>query len=424
MRGLFHSFTIRDYRWLWVLTTFTNAGSWTFTLVVTWQSYELTHSSSWSGAMMFATLIPNILGAPIAGVLADLLDRRRIMFFAAMVQVIVTGLLALLSHQHLLSPASLLGLALVFGFASSGLSVMLSSLVPVIVPSDKLFNALSLQAVAQRGTEFVGPAIASPLLIIYGPGTVYLFTLGLYLLASIFVFMLANVDIYHEKKNNDSRKGIFSPLIDGFIYIRRTPTIGLLVSLVGLHCALTMAYMGMLPQFVKTIHGISAFYGIMVSTIGLGSIIGTLILAGIRGIRSRGTLYWLTALISGASLSLLAISKNHVIALLAITLVGASQAAFMTLSLGYIQQMAAQNMRGRVTSFYLVLAGGFMSLANLGYGALSSVLSPPWIMGSTGLLFVVAVVVYGVFSKQFRSVSKSGVFLSQSDVPMSSTVTI
>lgn len=424
MRELFHSFRIRDYRWLWLMTTLTNAGSWTFTLVVTWQSYELTHSSSWSGAMMFATLIPNILGAPIAGVLADMMDRRRILFIAAVAQVFVASILATLSHFHTMTPVWLLVFALTFGFSSSALSVMLSSLVPVIVPSEKLFNALSLQAVAQRGTEFVGPAIASPLLILYGPGMVYLFAAILYLLACVFVFMLTKVQIHHDIGDSSHRIGAFHPLIDGFTYVRRTSTIGLLVSLVGLHCALTMAYMGMLPQFVKTMHGTSAFYGVMVSTIGLGSIVGTVILAGIRCIRSRGTLYWITALISGASLSLLAVSNNHALALFAITLVGASQAVFMTLSLGYIQQMAAPNMRGRATSFYLVLAGGFMSLANLGYGALSSVLSPPWIMGSTGLLFVVTVVVYGVFSRQFRSVSRSGVFLSQVEVPMSSTISL
>ncbi len=424
VQALFHSFATKDYRWLWFITTLTNAGSWTYTLVVTWQAYELTHSSSWSGAIMFATLVPNIVGAPIAGVLADVMDRRRIMFFVAITQVLDTGLLAFLSHFGLTTPMWLLGLSFVFGFASSALSVMLSSLVPAIVSSDKLFNALSLQAVAQRGTEFVGPAVASPLLISFGPGMVYLLASCLYLFASALVFFLSPIEI-HSQELNDRTKSIFSPLVDGFIYIRRTPTIGILVSLVGLHCALTMAYMGILPQFVKiSLHGDGAFYGVMMSTIGLGSILGTLLLAGVRNLRIRGSLYWMTALISGISLFGLAISHRHLMAIPAIALVGASQAAFMTLSLGYIQQMAAKHMRGRVTSFYLVLAGGFMSLANLGYGALSSVIPPTEIMAATGSLFVLVVIVYGVLSKQFRSVSRTGVFMAQSEMPVSTTYSV
>ncbi|WDL98341.1 MFS transporter [Alicyclobacillus sp. ALC3] len=419
MRGLLHSFSVRDYRWLWLITTLTNAGSWTFTLVVTWQSYQLTHSSAWSGAIMFATLIPNIFGAPIAGVLADLLDRRRMMFAAALAQVVVTVLLASLSHARLISPPWLLVLALVFGFSSSALSVLLSSLVPVIIPQEKLFNALSLQALAQRGTEFVGPAVASPLLVVFGPGIVYLFAALLYLAASACVFALQKTEADRDPSADIGRRRAFGPLIDGFAYIRRTPVIGVLVSLVGLHCALTMAYMGMLPGFVKTLHGATGLYGEMVSTVGLGSILGTLILAGVKSVKMRGTLYWVTAILSGLSLSLMAVVTNHQLVVLAVVVVGASQAMFMTLSLGYIQQMSVPNMRGRVTSFYLVLAGGFMSLANLGFGALSNTLSPVWIMGTTGILFMITVFIYGLSSRKFRSVCRWGVFEPEIPVTVS-----
>ena len=413
IRSFFHAFAFRDYRWLWLLTTLTNSASWTFTLVVTWQAYALTHSSSWSGAVMFATLIPNIVGAPIAGVLADVMDRRILLVAACGLEIVITVLLSVLSRFHLETPAVLVILSLLFGLASSGLSVMLSSLVPSVVPQETLFNALSLQAVAQRGTEFVGPALASPLLILFGPGMAYLLATFFYAFAGTLVFFLANVHIESLTDGDLRRRTIFAPFLDGFIYVRKNPTIGLMVSLVGFHCALTMAYMGMLPQFVKTsLHGSTAFYGLVVSAIGLGSIFGTLLLAGVKGVRLRGGLYWVTAVISGASLTLFALSETPVLAMLAIILVGASQAIFMTLSLGYIQHMSVKQMTGRVTSLYLVLAGGFMSLANLGYGTLSNVIAPEWIMRSTGVLFMLIVGIYGLFSAQFRTVSRFGTFLS------------
>lgn len=412
IRSFLFAFTFREYRWLWLITTLTNSASWTFTLIVTWQAYALTHSSTWSGAVMFATLIPNIVGAPIAGVLADLMDRRVLMLFACLIEIVVTVALSVLTKVHHASPGALLGLTLLFGFASSALSVMLSSLVPAVVPPEKLFNALSLQAVAQRGTEFVGPALASPLLILYGPGVAYLLATFFYTLAGTAVFVLSNVDVHVELDPSLEKRHVFAPLLDGFAYVRRNPTIGLLVSLVGLHCALTMAYMGMLPQFVKTtLHGTTVFYGVVVSAIGVGSILGTFILAGVKDTGFRGMLYWITAIASGGSLLLFALSRNTVFAVLAIVLVGASQAVFMTLSLGYIQQLSVKQMTGRVTSFYLVLAGGFMSLANLGYGSLSAVVAPDWIMGVTGVLFMVVVAIYGLSSVQFRSVWRSGTFM-------------
>lgn len=419
MISILNSFTIKNYRWLWFITTLVNTGSWTFTLVVTWQAYALTHSSTWSGAMMFATLIPNIIGAPIAGVLSDIMDRRRLMVWTALLQVTVTGILAILTPLHALTPVGLLGLALIFGFATSGMNVMLSSLVPVVVPSERLFNALSLQAMAQRGTELIGPVLASPLLVLYGPGMVYWLAAVLYLLASVAVRFLSSVKIHHPS-GHIHHQNPFASLIEGFVYVRKMLTIAMLMSIVGLHCALTMAFMGMLPQFVKiTLHGSSAFYGEVMSSVGLGSIIGTLLLAAIKGDRTRGSLYWITALISGGSLSLLAISRTHVLAIAAVVLVGASQATFMTLSLGYIQHMTENHLRGRVTSLYLVLAGGLMSLANLGYGALSNVIEPQWIMASTGILFMVIVAIYAALSRQFRSVSRAGVFLPVDYMPTS-----
>ncbi|MCY0874677.1 MAG: MFS transporter [Firmicutes bacterium] len=412
IRSFFHAFSFREYRWLWVITTLTNSASWTFTLIVTWQAYALTHSSTWSGAVMFATLIPNIVGAPIAGVLADLMDRRVLMLFACVIEVAVTVVLSVLTQFHHIDPAGLLVLTLLFGFASSALSVMLSSLVPAVVPEERLFNALSLQAVAQRGTEFVGPALASPLLIIYGPGVAYLLATLFYVLSAAAVFLLSKVDVHAAPDADSTKRHVFAPLLDGFTYVRKNRTIGLLVSLVGLHCALTMAYMGMLPQYVKvTLHSSTVFYGVVVSAIGLGSILGTLLLAGVKDVGFRGMLYWITALLSGGSLVFFALSRSPSLALLAIVLVGASQAVFMTLSLGYIQQLSVKHMTGRVTSFYLVLAGGFMSLANLAYGSLSTVVAPDWIMGLTGMLFMLVVGIYGLSSAQFRTVWRSGAFI-------------
>lgn len=409
--GYFSAFAASDYRWLWIITALTNAGSWTFTLVTSWQVYAMTHSSSWAGAMMFATLAPNILGAPIAGVIADLSSRRYLMLVALLLQLATTLTLAGLSHFHAIGPSGLLMLSLVYGFAASALSVVLGSLLPSIVAPERLFNAYSLQAIAQRGTEFVGPAIASPLLAIFGPGAVYLFASVLSVVATVSVFYLAEKKRPASQRSAPDGRGLFAPLLDGFMYIRKAPTLGMLVSVVGWHCGLTMAYMGILSAIVKTdLNGSSGFYGTLMSTVGLGSILGTLLLAGVNQPQQRGRIYWLTAVLSGLSLGMLALSPSKVLAIVSILLVGSSQAVFMTLSLAYIQEMTTEQMRGRVTSVYLVLAAGVMSLANLGYGALSNFIDARWILIVTGLLFVAITALYTLFSDSFRSLSRSGAF--------------
>lgn len=405
------SFHSRDYRSLWLITAFVNTGSWTLTMAVSWQAFALTHSSAWVGAVMFASLAPNLVGAPITGVLADAMDRRHVIILAACLQFTVTSALAVASFAGWMTAAGLLVLTLLAGFASSALSVTINSLLPALVPRDRLFNAFSLQAVAQRGTEFVGPAVASPLLAAFGPGAVYLFAVSLYAGAACFVYRIRRPEPLQAAKEESvrARRGLFGALADGFAYMRDARTIGVLITLVGFHCALTMAYMGMLPQFVQmSLRGSSGFYGVLMSTVGLGSIVGTLLLAGVRQPHVRGRLYWSTALLSGVSLALLSLSHLKAVAMLAMLLVGSSQAVFMTLSLANVLERSAEGMRGRVSSVYMVLAGGLMSVANLGYGSLSRFVEPRWIMLTVGCVFVAVVGVYSLLSREFRAVSRPG----------------
>lgn len=403
------SFRSRDFRSLWLITALVNTGSWTLTMAVSWQAYALTHSSAWTGAIMFASLAPNLVGAPVVGVLADALDRRLVIIVAAGLQFAVMAVLGTASFTGLMTAAVLLVLTFLSGFASSALSVTINSLLPSMVARDRLFNAFSLQAVAQRGTEFAGPAVASPILAALGPGAVYLFAACLYGCATCFVYRIKRPGRPQPDGDGSAKahRGFFGSLLDGFSYLRRAGTIGVLISLVGFHCALTMSYMGVLPQFVQTsLHGSSGFYGVLMSAVGLGSIGGTLFLAGVNRPRTRGMLYWSTALVSGLSLALLALARAPAIAIIAMVLVGSSQAIFMTLSLAYVLERSNEAMRGRVSSVYMVLAGGLMSVANLGYGALSRFVPPGSILLTIGCLFVIIVGFFGLLSQEFRSVSR------------------
>ena len=404
---LFQSFRSRNYLWLWLVVVLTNTGSWTFTLAVTWQVYGLTHSPFWSGAMMFASLMPNVIGAPIAGVLADRLDRRRLVFVSILVILGVLTALIAFTLVHALSAIGMFVLTLMFGTASSAMSVTVSTVLPSLVPEEDLYNAYSLQSLGQSGTEFIGPALASPLVAAFGVNAAYLFGWLLYGGALAFLFLLQTPTLIQRGNRVASKQGFLHSLADGFLYIRRSPTIFTLISLVGFHCALTMSYMGMLPIFVK--HELIAspgFYGVLMSMVGLGSILGTLFLAGVRDRKRRGQLFWTSAILSGLSLSLLGLSHAPAAAIGSMVLIGSSQTLFMTIVIAVIQEVTEEQVRGRVTSVYYVLAGGLMSVVNWGFGALSMVIPAHVIMIASGSMFAVVVGVYGISSHSFRQVGQ------------------
>ena len=403
--SVLQSFRHRNYLWLWLVVAFTNAGQWTFTMAVTWQVYGLTHSSLWSGAMMFASLAPNIVGAPIAGVLADKFERRRLIFLAILIVLGALSVLILLTMAHVITAMLMVLLTLAFGLASSSMSVLVSTVLPSLVPERDLYNAYSLQAMGQRGTEFIGPFMAAPLLAAFGADAAYILGGVLYAVAILFLFLLSTPATV-VRTGTPSRSFLHS-LVEGFQYIRKSPTILTLMILVGLHCSLTMAYMGMLPSFVQ--HELamgSSFYGRLMSMVGLGSIIGTLLLAGVRDRRKQRHLFWWSAVLSGLSLSMLGLSPNPALAIGSILLVGSSQALFMTISIAIIQEVTDEHVRGRVTSVYYILAAGLMSVANLGFGALSTRIPAHLIMITSGILFAIVVGLYSIASGTFRRVSQ------------------
>lgn len=354
---------------------------------------------------MFASLAPNILGAPVAGVLADRFERRRLIFVAIVVILVVLAVLVGLTMAGVVNAGMMVVLTLLFGLASSSMSVLVSTILPSLVPEQDMYNAYSLQAMGQRGTEFIGPVMATPLLAAFGAQAAYILGGVLYTIPIVFLFLLQSPASAIPKKS--SSQGFLHSFVEGYRYIRKSPTILTLVTLVGLHCSLTMSYMGMLPGFVQHELGTgSSFYGRLMSMVGLGSIAGTLLLAGIRDRRTQRHLFWLSAVLSGLSLALLGVSKSPGFAIASILLVGSSQALFMTIVLAIIQGVTEEHVRGRVTSVYFILAAGLMSLANLGFGALSTLIPAHLIMMTTGILFTLVVGLYSLSSGIFRRVSQ------------------
>lgn len=398
---MFASLGTRDFRVFWLLTALANAAQWAFTLGISWALYSRTHSSLWVGAAMFATLVPNLFGSPVAGVLADRLQRRDLVLLSVLLGVLAAAALGLGAIGRMDGVWLLLGLALVFGTASAVRQVACNALLPGLVARADLLNAISLQAVAQRGTELVGPALASPLLATLGAGAVFAF---------VAVLLLASVGLVLALPRpaglpQGARAGLLRPLAEGVAYIRRMPTIRMLIVLVAFHCGLTMAYLGILPSFVRAQYGGAAsFYGALISLVGLGAILGTLGLTLVRSERWRGELLWWTAVLSGLSLLALGLAHGRLPAALAIVLVGAAQAMFMTLTLAYVQSEVDDALRGRVVGVYGLLAAGLMSLANWAYGALGTVL-PPWaILVGLGGSFVAIVLAYSAGSLPFRTI--------------------
>jgi len=403
--AIFQSWRFPDYRRLWLCVVVANSGRWILALGAGWLLFNLTHSSFWVGASFFTIQGPALLFSPLAGVWADRYDRRLLLALALALAAFATGMLALLTLLGLATAGPVLACTLLCGVAFSVQGTAWGSLLPGVVPRDTLPNAVALQGTARQGAEFLGPALASPLLVAAGPSAVFALAACCYGGAVLLALRIAARRVIPLRNSEQP----FAPLRDGLRYVLAVPLLGSVVFLVAFHCSLTMTYQGMLPQFAGSLlPGDGKVYGALMTAVGLGAIVGTVTLAAVSNRRWYGAGYVVTAVASGAALLALGRSGSVVVALAAASAVGASQAMFMAISLTFLQQLTADGYLGRVTGLYNFLASGTMAFLSLGLGAFAVTVAPAVLMTITGggfVLVAMAMLAAPAFRRLCRGVS-------------------
>ncbi|MGA7911621.1 MAG: MFS transporter, partial [Candidatus Dormiibacterota bacterium] len=349
------------------------------------------------GLGLFLTQGPAILLAPISGALADRMDRRTLNVVSCLVSAAVTAVFGLLSWAH----SDLLGvwmtLALIYGLSFVAQMTVRATLTPSLVPTGELLNATSLVQVSLQGAQFAGPLIATPVLAAGGPTVAWTFCSLLYLASAALCATIGEV------RGGGRRDDTGFGLLVAYRYLRSRGAAWVAVWAVALHCMLTMSYLGMLPMFVAMdLHAGTSTYGALLTSIGLGAVIGSLGLAQFAGPRYRPVLFGYAIVFSGVALSLLGATSSASYALILGFLVGSSQAMFMSMTLAIIQSSVADEFRGRATSFYQMITLTPMALFGWGMGGLADVTEPRPLMVILGISFIVAMGIYALLSSWLR----------------------
>ena len=196
--------------------------------------------------------------------------------------------------------------------------------------------------------------------------------------------------------------------LSGFRYVYSHRVLRSVMFLVMFHCTLVMSYESLLPAISGNRLGAGgggvAYMHMMV---GLGALVVSIALAPIRGEGLRGRLFLLTALFSSLGIVVLGLAPSLPIAVLGTVVIGVSQTGFMTLATMMIQSEAPDAFRGRITSIYLIHAGGIMSFSYFANGVLADVFAPSWILTVGGLAYL-GVVVASLFMSTPRRLYSVG----------------
>ena len=418
-----------DYRRLFFNGFFTTGSRWAQVLARGWLVHELSGGSSAAvGLVTFASFLPFILVGPVAGVMADRIDRRRLLIWATLFGIASAVALTLLTVTGVVQVWYVVVLAFLSGSAQAATVPARQSLVANVVPKEQLMNAVAMAGISQHGSRVIGPLFGGALLTTLGAGSVFalsvvLLAIGLVEVLRMRYRMEAQPELSAVTQARPVKfsmvgavESVWTGLMEAGRYVRRDRRLMTIISLVGAHCSLTMAFDSMMPRLAEDVGGGNALYSAALIGLGVGAISGTLVVSQLHAERTKGIALTVFAIGSGLAMVVLGTAIVPAMVVIGAVLAGSMQGGYMTVSASLIQEIVADRLRGRVMSLYLMIAAGLMAFVNLGFGRAADSIDSRYLFVGPGLVWVAIFLVSMVSLVEVRSLVRHGRFVSAGTV--------
>ncbi len=379
----------RDFRWIWLGSLGGQSAFWALVVARGLLVLELTQSSWLVGVTTFAAMAPRFLIPPIAGFMADRFDRKSVLAISYSLQFVNVGVLTVLTLSDVLEVWHIVVLSVLNGSFRTFQMTATQALIPNLVPKKHLLNAIAMNQVSLQGARLVGPALIAPALWLDGPGAAFAVCTFLYIIGVVGVIAV------RTRSSGELTKGssMGSSLWEATQFIWADSQLKVIFVLMALHCAMTMSFESMLPVLGRDVFGdAETSANFLMMGVGAGALVGVFSIAGIRSSYGRGASLLITGALSGLAMLVLALSSNIVVAMIGTAVMGAAQAAFMTIGGAMIQTLAPDGMRGRITGLAHINIGGTMALVNLFNGYAAGEFGAQNVLLVMGLSFTVVVV--------------------------------
>ena len=365
-----------------------------------WLVYRLTNSAFLLGLVAFAAQGPSFFLAPVGGVLADRLNRHRIVVATQTLMMVQATVLTVLVFTGAIQFWHVLVLSAFFGFASAfDIPARQSFLLEMVENRDDLANAIALNSSMFNGARLIGPAIAGFMIAQFGEGAAFLLN-ALSYAAVIGALMAMRIEprIIAPPTTN-----ILANLKEGFRYAFGFEPIRDVLLLVATSALFGVPFTVLMPVFaVTTLNGDARTLGLLMSATGLGALSGALYLAARESVRGLSRVITAATALFGACLAGLGFARTVPFALVLLALAGFGMMVQMAASNTFLQTVAEDDKRGRVISLYTMAFIGVAPLGSLLAGALAQRLNAPATIAVGGGVCVVAALLFARRIPRFR----------------------
>ncbi len=354
----------RDFRIFWGGTFASNIGTWMQNVLLGAFGYELTGSAVFVGVLFFAQLGPLLFMSTVGGVLADVVDRRKLLIITQLEQLVLSVVLAGLAATSNPSRVALVICVFAIGVGNSLSAPVIAAILPTLVPRADLPGAVSLQSVQMNLSRVIGPAIGAVIYSRTGAAPVFAINAGTYLFAVAGVVLAR----YRQYAPGEMEETGLARLLSGFRLAWRSPLIRRILTTLVLFSFFSLTFVGLMPAIVADNFGIrprSIEYGLLYVCFGLGAATGAIAVGTLLAGRSKAPIPRLGLIVFAGLLTAFALLRTDAPAYPVGFVLGFFYFLVITSLATVLQENVDDGIRGRIMALWIMGFGGIVPLGVL-----------------------------------------------------------
>jgi len=358
----------RTFRIVFLGAFASNVGTWMQNVVLGAYAYDLTHSSTFVGVIIFAQLGPTLLLPMVGGLLADKVDRKRLLIVLAIEQLVFSLGVALVVASPHPSHVLLVVMVLLVGCGSAMFGPTYSAVLPGLVGKEELPGAISLNSAQMNASRVIGPVIGGVLYALIGPAWVFTANAATYLFV-VAALLMVTLPAVPQSAGEAQPASRWRQLTAGITVAREDPVVGRCLVTVFLFSLLALAFIGQMPVVAAHSLGIdlskSPDYGILYACFGTGALLGAISIGTVFARTSKPLLVRVCLVGYSLALCAFALERAPAPAYGTVAVTGAFYFAFITALNTTLQARLTESVRGRVMALWMMGFGGTVGIGNL-----------------------------------------------------------
>jgi len=353
----------RDFRTMWLSSLGSTVGTWMQNVILAAFVYTVTRSAWLVSLVGFCNLVPQLLFATFGGIIADMFNRKKLIFWLSLEQMLGSLAIAFIVRTTDFSRPALLIAVFAVGTGAALQGPVFLAVTPSLVPKEHLAGAISLNSVSMNVSRVVGPAIGAVLYVWIGASWVFVLNAATYVIIMVGITYV-KVPVF-ERKQGESN---FDRLFGGFRYVRQDPVVSRAVLTVFLFSMFCMPFVVLYPALASTDWGVSSkstLYGLLYATFGLGAVVGALSVGTFLSGHKIENVLRGSFVMFGICLAAYITINSPIPAFPIGFLLGFFYFAVVTSLSTIFQSRLDHSIRGRVSAVWMMCFGGTVPVAGL-----------------------------------------------------------